>query len=138
VLMGLQANVINHTPQAEISHSRRAKRADRLADMDESDTFRRNLLRLMAERGLKAAQLSKMAGLNPRAVKDIEEGRAASPKLSTVFALAQALDADPAEMMGLGARARLRQDLVAFLQQYDEADQERLLAALAALPSAPR
>ena len=106
--------------------------------MDESETFRRNLLRIMAERGLKAAQLSKLAGLNPRAVKDIEEGRAASPKMSTVFALAKALDADPAEMMGLGARVRLRRDLVAFLERYDEADQERLLSALAALPQAPR
>ena len=127
-----------HTRQAEISQSQSAKCAGNIPGMDESDTFRRNLLRLMAERGLKAAQLSKLAGLNPRAVKDIEEGRAASPKLSTVFALAYALGADPAEMMGLGSRAKVRHDLVAFLEQYDEADQERLLLALASLPPAPR
>lgn len=105
--------------------------------MTESETFKDNLLRRMREAGLNPAQLSKRAGLNVRAVKDIEEGRVLSPKLSTVFALARALNADPAELMGLGPRPQLNAALLRYLEQYSEADQERLLAALAALPRAP-
>lgn len=105
--------------------------------MDASVAFRENLLRIMGERKLRAAELSRRAGLNPRAVKDIEEGRAVSPKLSTVIALAEALGEDAAEMMGLGARVSLKPELARFLSQYDESEQERILAALAALP-APR
>ncbi len=127
-----------HTAQGETSHSHPAMRGLTFAGMDVSESFRRNLLAAMADKGETAAGLSRKAGLNPRAVKDIEEGRAISPKLSTVFALAHALNLDPAEMMGLGKRAKVNDDLLTFLEQYDEADQERLLAALAALPRAPR
>ncbi|TFL17737.1 adenosylcobalamin-dependent ribonucleoside-diphosphate reductase [Jannaschia formosa] len=47
---------------------------------------------IMKQRDLKPATLSKMAGLNRRAVTDILEGRSKSPKLQTVTALAAALD----------------------------------------------
>lgn len=101
--------------------------------MEESEIFRVNLLAAMRARGLKAAELSKMAGLNARAVKDIEERRTISPKLSTVFALSKALNEDPAEMMGLGPRQRLNKRLADFLGQYNEVDQERFLSALVLL-----
>ena len=101
--------------------------------MEESEIFRRNLLRVRQELGVSAAELSRKAGLNARAVKDIEEGRAVSPKLATVFALAKALNADPGEMIGLGPRYKITAELGAFLAQYGEADQARLLAALEAL-----
>jgi transcriptional regulator with XRE-family HTH domain len=126
-----------HTPQGETSHSHPPRCRITFAAMDVSESFRRNLLAAMAEKGETAAGLSRKAGLNPRAVKDIEEGRAVSPKLSTVFALAYALNLDPAEMMGLGRRANVNAALLSFLEQYDEAAQEQLLAALAALPPAP-
>lgn len=103
-------------------------------NMNESETFRENLLRIMAERGLKEAELSRKANLNPRAVTDIRERRTISPKLSTVFALSRALGEDPAFMMGLGHRHNLNHELVEFLAQYDESDQARFLAALSALP----
>ena len=102
--------------------------------MDASDTFRRNLALLREQKRLNAAELSKRAGLNPRAVKDIEEGRAQSPKLSTVFALADALQVDAGDLIGLPPRPRLVGELVAFLEQLDEDQQEQLLNALAAVP----
>lgn len=102
--------------------------------MNESETFRENLLRIMAEKGLKAADVSRRAKLNARAVKDIEENRVVSPKLSTVFALSRALGVDPAEMMGLGPRPRLTRELVEFLSAYDAGEQELLLQALSAMP----
>lgn len=131
------ASVINHTFQAETSHSQSCNRCGKILTMNESEIFRENLLRIIADRGLTEAQVSISAGLNRRAVTDIRERRAASPKLSTVTALAKALSVDPAEMMGLGHRYRLHPDLAAFLEQYPQEDQARFLAALAALPRAP-
>lgn len=104
--------------------------------MTENEVFRANLTRLMADKGLTEATLSKRAGLNARAVTDIREGRAQSPKLSTIFALARGLGVDPAELIGVAPQHRLKPELVAFLAQLDEAGQERLLAALAAFAPA--
>lgn len=105
--------------------------------MDENTAFRENLLREMREAGMTAAELSRKAGLNARAVKDIEEGRVRSPKLSTVFALSRALNRDPGEMMGLGPRSQVQADLAAFLSRYDEGEQERFLVALRLFPAPP-
>lgn len=96
--------------------------------------FRASLLRLLEERGLKEAELSKLAGLNRRAVTDIREGRTVSPKLSTVFALAKALQVDPTVLMGLAPRHALNTELAQFLSQYSADDQERFLTALQSLP----
>ena len=126
--------MIYHTMQREISHSQDCFPGGTTLSMDESATFRANLLKIMAERDVKAATLSRQAGLNARAVKDIEEGRVQSPKLSTVFAISRALGVDPGEMMGLGPRVTLRRELVEFLQQYSESEQAQILAALSALP----
>lgn len=106
-------------------------------NMDETETFRENLLRMMAEKGLTEAGLSRQAGLNARAVTDIRERRVASPKLSTIFALAKALKVDPGELMGLGKRHQINSALAEYLQQFGEAEQAQLLAALAALPRKP-
>lgn len=105
--------------------------------MDESAKFRENLLIALRESGLNEAELSVKAGLNRRAVTDIREQRVRSPKLSTVFALAKALNRDPGEMMGLGPRPKVQKDLADFLSQYDEADQQQLLAAIRAFPRQP-
>ncbi|MDB6151495.1 MAG: family transcriptional regulator [Chthoniobacter sp.] len=121
------------TAQRKTSHSTDEFLRLNTSGMNESENFRANLLRLMADAGLSAAELSRRAGLNPRAVKDIEERNTVSPKLSTVVALAKALNADPAEMMGLPTTAGLRPELVRLLTQYDEDEQARLLAALSIL-----
>jgi transcriptional regulator with XRE-family HTH domain len=105
--------------------------------MNENDIFRENMLRALAESGMTEATLSVKAGLNRRAITDIREGRVTSPRISTVFAIARALGKDPAELMGLGARHRLNDELARFLSAYSEEDQLLFLAALAALPRAP-
>lgn len=106
--------------------------------MNENETFRQNLTRFRIERGLNAKELSIAAGMGERGVKDIEEGRSQSPKISTVFALAKALKVDPGDLLGLAPRPKMRPALVEFLEQYDEAGQEQLLAALSALAAARR
>lgn len=98
--------------------------------MSETDRFVAALLAAIADSDWNDASLSTAAGLNRRAVTDLREGRVQSPKLSTVFALARALNRDPAEMMGLGPRYRLKDDLARYLAQYSEAEQERILSAL--------
>lgn len=137
VLHSRNCSVKNHTTQREISHSPPTGGCGISLTMTEGEIFRENLLREMEEQGLNEAQLSVMAGLNRRAVTDIRERRTLSPKISTVFALARALKRDPAEMMGLGPRYRLCQDLAMFLEQYEPEDQARFLAALRAIPRLP-
>ena len=68
---------------------------------DISEIFRTNLRRILDERQIAAATISRKAGLNLRAVKDIEQKRAQSPRLSTVFKLAEALEVPPQELLGL-------------------------------------
>ena len=125
--------MIYHTAQEESSHSQCGDNVANHIRMDVDETFRAKLLAIRQAKGLSAAELSRAAKLNIRAVKDIEEGRAISPKISTVFAIARALSEDPAEMMGLGPRVSLQADLVRLLAQYSEEEQSRLVAALAAL-----
>lgn len=124
----------NHITQEETSHFPYRVLGTTTPPMNESEVFRANLLRIMAEKGMDAASLSRAAKLNPRAVKDIEERRAISPKISTVFALARALNVDPSELLGLGARDKLAPELAHYLAQYSEEEQRRLLSALANLP----
>jgi hypothetical protein len=133
--MSKDVNVKYHIVQEETSHFHIGQAYRKPSAMDESEVFRENLLRIMAEKGLDAANLSRAASLNPRAVKDIQERRALSPKLSTVFRLARALCVDPAELLGLTDRNRLAPELTEYLSQYSEEDQKRLLAALANLPA---
>lgn len=128
-------NVINHRLEAETSHFTSAFYHAIHALMDANETFRKNLKAHRLAKGLSCAELSRMADLNERAVKDIEEGRSQSPKLSTVIALSKALGQDPGEMQGLGRRVKMNEDLLDFLSQYDEDEQGRLLAALLAIPT---
>lgn len=105
--------------------------------MSETDVFIAALIEAIENSDWNDASLSLAAGLNRRAVTDLREGRVRSPKLSTVFALANALGRDPGEMMGLGRRHRIQDDLAAYLSQYSESEQERILAALAAMSRTP-
>jgi transcriptional regulator with XRE-family HTH domain len=135
--MSAKGSVFFHTDQAETTHSLQGADCFISCGMDESAKFRENLLIALRESGLNEAELSVKAGLNRRAVTDIREQRVRSPKLSTVFALAKALNRDPGEMMGLGPRPKVQKDLADFLSQYDEADQQQLLAAIRAFPRQP-
>jgi transcriptional regulator with XRE-family HTH domain len=101
--------------------------------MEIDEKFRRNLIRLREESGIDAKSLSKLAGLGERGVKDIEEGRSQSPKISTAFKLAKALNVSMPEIMGLTDGAVLIPELVDFLAQYDADGQSQLLSALAAI-----
>ena len=105
--------------------------------MEIDETFRANLKLMRESRKMDAKELSLKAGLGERGVKDIEEGRSQSPKLSTAYKLAKALNADLGEMMGLERPSKIRPDLEEFLEQFDEDGQERLLAGLAAVPRQP-
>ncbi|WP_216016598.1 helix-turn-helix domain-containing protein [Roseovarius nubinhibens] len=134
------ASVIYHTLQRETSHSQYLPSCGKFLNMDDqaSATFIRNVLAAVdADPDLNDAKLSIKAGVNRRMVTDMREGRVKSPKLSSVFAIAKALNRDPGELMGLGPRPKIRSDLSAFLSQYDEDAQARILHAMKAFPPAP-
>ncbi|MDD7972459.1 helix-turn-helix domain-containing protein [Roseinatronobacter alkalisoli] len=105
---------------------------------NESDVFRRNLLHFMKLRGFSAASLSRKAGLNSRAVKDIEERRTGSPRISTVFKLARALDMAPEILLGLtvpqadhpGQQPAHDPEIDAFLSSLSQSERESLAASI--------
>lgn len=130
---GEKCSVFFHTSQCESSHSLDGATCVNCAHMTNGEVFLENLLGAIKEAGLSEAEVSLKAGLNRRAVTDLREKRVRSPKLSTVFALSEALNRDPAEMMGLAPSARLRADLVEFLARHGEEDQARFLAVLEAV-----
>ena len=132
--IGGDGNVIYHIAQGETSHFPPLVTGGKTLTMDENETFRANLLIVMVEKGFDAARLSKAAKLNSRAVKDIEERRAVSPKLSTVFKLAKALNVDPSELLGLDKGPDLAPELLGYLAKYSLEDQKKLVLALANLP----
>jgi transcriptional regulator with XRE-family HTH domain len=101
--------------------------------MDVNDHLRHTLTRLREQRGMNPNDLARQAGLNLRAVRDIEEGRSQSPKVSTVVSLAKALGVSVSLLIGEEPVEGLRKELVEFLRHYSQEDQERLLAALQAM-----
>ena len=70
--------MIYHTSQQETSHFPIVNYHGIHLRMDTNEIFRKNLLKARAASGMSAADVSRRAGLNDRAVKDIEEGRAQS------------------------------------------------------------
>lgn len=94
--------------------------------------FRENLLSHMKSKNLKAAQLSKMAGLNPRAVKDIEEERIKNPRIQTVLALEAAMELPFGKLLGKSVDM-IDGELLSLLGELDEATQKQLLMTLQSL-----
>lgn len=105
--------------------------------MDVNEQFRLRLKAEMEAQGYNPASLSLKAEMNRRAVTDLLEGRAQSPKLSTAYALAQALGVGLDELTGARPQLKLAPRLLELLSQYDEGEQEQLAAAISALPRAP-
>lgn len=104
--------------------------------MDVNEIFRLRLKAEMDAQGYNPASLSVKAELNRRAVTDLLEGRAQSPKLSTAYALARALDVGLDELTGSVPQAVIAPRLLELLSRYDQAEQEQLAAAISALPRA--
>ena len=96
--------------------------------------FRENLLFHMKSKNLKAAQLSKMAGLNPRAVKDIEEERIKNPRIQTVLALEAAMELPFGKLLGKSID-EVDGELLSLLGELDAATQKQLLMTLQSLSS---
>ena len=96
------------------------------------ESFRNRLSHYMTEAGMNAAQLSRRAGLNARAVTDIQQGRIKSPRVQTVMALEAALGLSPGTLLGFGP-ATVSTELQALLHELDEATQQQLLVTLRSL-----
>jgi transcriptional regulator with XRE-family HTH domain len=111
-------------------------------NVDVSETFRLNLLKVLKERKVSAASVSRKAGLNIRAVKDIEERRAKSPRIVTVFKLAEALEIPPQDLLGLDkchcASASDLNDAVKFFSSLPIEQRELLLSTIVQLVAASK
>jgi predicted transcriptional regulator len=101
--------------------------------MDVNEKLRANLQRLMSEKDVNAPEIARRSGLNRRMVYDILDGKSQSPKVETVFKIAEALDVQPGELMGIGQTVDLHPALADLIRQYPQDEQELLAKALAAL-----
>ncbi|MCM2563268.1 helix-turn-helix transcriptional regulator [Lutimaribacter sp. EGI FJ00013] len=97
------------------------------------EEFRSQLLRIMKEKGLSPHSLSVKAGLNPRAVKDIEERRVKNPRVSTVISLENALDVLPGTLLGISPETNIKGSLLNYLGALSQEDQDKLLDFLRSL-----
>lgn len=98
------------------------------------ERFRAKLLSAMTEKGLNASALSRSAGLNPRAVKDIEERRIRNPRVSTVMSLERALDMAPGALLGIStSESEIDRSLLRLLGTLSQEDQKRIFDFLAIL-----
>lgn len=102
-----------------------------------NEEFKLRLKAGMISKGMNPASLSIAAGLNRRAVADLLEGQATSPKLSTAFALAKALESSLDELTGQRPQVSIAPKMLELLSQYGRDEQEQLAAAIANLPPAP-
>lgn len=105
--------------------------------MNVNEIFRLRLKAEMDAQGSNPANLSVKADMNRRAVTDLLEGRAQSPRLSTAYALAKALGLTLDQMTGDAPQRSITPRLLDLLSQYDEAEQEQLAEAILNLPRAP-
>lgn len=133
----MQTSVKLHIIQDETSHSQAVGASRYVICMEVNEVFRLRLKAEMEAQGYNPASLSKRASLNKRAVTDLLESRAQSPKLSTAFALAQALGVGLDELVGFRPQVSIAPRLAELLGQYSEAEQEQLAEAISALPRAP-
>ena len=102
--------------------------------MSEVENFRTNLRLVRTEKGFDAANLSLSAGLNRRAVTDIEIGASKNPTLQTCVKVCNALGVDLSEMIAQ-QRPVLLPELAAYLSQISKKDQQTILAAIECLRS---
>lgn len=101
--------------------------------MNVDDSFRANLEVEMLARGMNPASLSRAAGLNARAVTDILSGVSRSPKISTAYSLAKALNLTIEDLIHGARPDRVKASVIALLSRYPEEKQEAIAQALAAI-----
>jgi len=101
------------------------------------ERFRRNVVRIIQDRGLSEAAVSIKAGLNRRFVTDLREGRAQSPKMSNAYALAEVLGLDVRDIIAGRDRPAVNDELLELLGGYKADEQARILAAIRALLPKP-
>ena len=105
--------------------------------MDVNEEFRLRLKAEMESQGFNPASLSLAANMNRRAVTDLLEGRAQSPKLSTAHALAAALGVGLDQLTGRAPQISVAPRMAELLALYGPDEQERLAEAILNLPPAP-
>lgn len=99
-----------------------------------------NIKRLMEERGVDAAKLARISGVNPTGVYDILSGKSRSPKVETIAKISRGLGVPLSAIFGDAWEAppqhSERDDLMALFEQMPEAQKELLLqTARAWLPA---
>ena len=92
-------------------------------------TVARNIETAMTERGLNAASLARLAGINYTGIYDILSGKSRSPKIETVQKVARALNLPVSMLFEERLALKLRNELLEVAAQLPPQEQQRLLSA---------
>lgn len=95
----------------------------------------RNIEALMKHKGIDAAKLSRLAGINPTGVYDILSGKSRSPKIETIGKIAKGLGVPVALIFSERPLSDLEDDILMVFDQLPADRREMLMqAARAWLP----
>lgn len=86
-----------------------------------------NIEKLMADRGMTAAELGRKSGMNHTALYDILKGRSANPRIDTIAKIATTLGVAPWVLMHPPQDNDFSLRLGSALDQLSETDQQRVL-----------
>lgn len=86
-----------------------------------------NIKSLMEARGLDAAKLGRLAGINATGVYDIISGKSQSPKIGTIAKIAGGLNVPIASIFEESSDLELRSDLLHVIDQLDSDQRDLLL-----------
>lgn len=88
----------------------------------------RNIEALMEQKGLDAAKLARLAGLNPTGIYDILSGKSRSPKIETIGKIARGLGV-PVSYIFNEQPANVGDDLMLIFDQLSSDKRELLMQA---------
>jgi len=89
----------------------------------------RNIEALMEQKGLDAAKLARLAGLNPTGIYDIIKGKSRSPKIETIGKIAKGLGVPVALIFSGQLAERVDDDLMVIFDQLPADKRQMLMQA---------
>lgn len=87
----------------------------------------KNIETLMVARGLDAAKLARLAGMNPTGIYDILSGKSRSPKVETISKIANALEVTMPAIFEDVSNETLDNEIMFIWAQLPEIERKRLL-----------
>lgn len=97
----------------------------------------RNIQAMIDRKQTNAAELARLAGINPTGVYDIMSGKSRSPRLDTIAKIAAALNVPVSTLFEEQGEADLRQAIIEAVTALSPAERQRILQTAQAWAATP-